>query len=52
LLGVGRYELDGWLKQRGVWLEYEAEEIERELATARNLAMQHRNESDATISNT
>jgi predicted HTH domain antitoxin len=52
LLGMGRYELDGWLKQRGVWLEYGAGEMERELTSARSLAMRHRNESDATISST
>ena len=31
LLGIGsRYELDGFLKRRGVWLEYTIEDFRRE----------------------
>lgn len=45
LLGMGRYELDGWLKERGVWLEYGTGEVERELTTARRLAAQRRGSS-------
>lgn len=37
LLGMGRYELDGFLKEREVWLEYSAAEIAQELETARGL---------------
>jgi predicted HTH domain antitoxin len=37
LLGMGRYELDGFLKEREVWLEYSAAEIAQELETARRL---------------
>lgn len=37
LLGLGRYELDGFLKQRGVWLEYTAEELRQEVETGERL---------------
>jgi predicted HTH domain antitoxin len=33
LLGMGRYELDGFLKQREVWLEYALDDIHKELET-------------------
>jgi Uncharacterised protein family (UPF0175) len=41
LLGLGRYELDGFLKRRDVWLEYSAQEIEQEIETARQLQAKH-----------
>ncbi len=37
LLGMSRYELDGFLKAREVWHEYSASEIEQELETGRRL---------------
>jgi len=40
LLGFeSRYELDGFLKAREVWLEYGAEDLERDRATHRNLGL-------------
>ena len=32
LLGMGRYELDGFLKQREVWLDYTIDDLQSELA--------------------
>jgi predicted HTH domain antitoxin len=37
LLGMDRYELDGFLKQREVWLEYTAQDIDRDLKVHRQL---------------
>ena len=38
LLGFeSRYELDGFLKQHKVWLEYTREDLERDLETHRRL---------------
>jgi hypothetical protein len=37
LLGLGRYELDGFLKQRDVWFEYSTDDIQRELETGKRL---------------
>jgi predicted HTH domain antitoxin len=37
LLQLDRYELDGFLKDREVWLEYSAEDLARELETAQRL---------------
>jgi len=37
LLEMDRYELDGFLKEREVWLEYSPAEIAQELETARRL---------------
>jgi predicted HTH domain antitoxin len=40
LLGFeSRYELDGFLKGREVWLEYGAEDLERDRETHRNLGL-------------
>jgi predicted HTH domain antitoxin len=37
LLGMGRYELDGFLKQREVWLDLTAEELDHEVAAGQEL---------------
>jgi predicted HTH domain antitoxin len=37
LLGMDRYELDGFLKQREVWLEYATQDIDRDLEVHRQL---------------
>jgi predicted HTH domain antitoxin len=37
LLEMDRYELDGFLKEREVWLEYSAADLAQELETARRL---------------
>jgi hypothetical protein len=38
LLGIrSRYQLDGFFKERGVWLEYSAEDFERERETTERL---------------
>jgi hypothetical protein len=37
LLGMDRYELDGFLKDREVWLEYSAAEIAQEVESSRRL---------------
>jgi len=39
LLGLSRYELDGFLKQREVWLEYTMEDLQRDLETHRRLGL-------------
>ena len=40
LLGFeSRYELDGFLKAREVWLEYGAEDLQRDRDTHRNLGL-------------
>lgn len=39
LLGLGRYELDGFLKQREVWLEYTMDDLNRDLETHRRLGL-------------
>jgi predicted HTH domain antitoxin len=39
LLGMGRYELDGFLKQREVWLEYTVEDLQRELDVHKQLGL-------------
>jgi hypothetical protein len=39
LLGFGtRYELDGFLKQRGVYLNYTVEDVERDAETSRQFS--------------
>ena len=38
LLGLSRYELDGFLKQHEVWLDYSTEELERERALGKCLS--------------
>ncbi len=37
LLGLDRYELDGFLKQRDVWLEYTADDLHREVEVGERL---------------
>lgn len=37
LLGLSRYELDGFLKQREVWLEYTMEDLQRDIETHQRL---------------
>jgi predicted HTH domain antitoxin len=37
LLGMDRYQLDSFLKQREVWLDYTAEELRQELETGERL---------------
>ncbi len=50
LLGLGRYELDGLLKQREVWLEYSADELLDEVAVGERL-WKKRNEVSGHPSN-
>jgi predicted HTH domain antitoxin len=47
LLGLGRYELDGFLKQREVWLEYTADDLQRELEAGERLWKKREEERDA-----
>jgi predicted HTH domain antitoxin len=37
LLRMGRYELDGFLKQREVWLEYSTDELRQEVEAGERL---------------
>jgi transposase len=37
LLGMGRYELDGFLKRREVWLEYSIDDLREEVETGERL---------------
>ena len=39
LLGLGRYELDAFLKQRGVWLEQTIEDVRQEVEAHRRLGL-------------
>jgi predicted HTH domain antitoxin len=39
LLGLDRYELDGFLKRREVWLEYSIQDLQRDLETHRRLGL-------------
>jgi predicted HTH domain antitoxin len=39
LLGMGRYELDGFLKQREVWLEYSMDDLLQDLEVHRKLGL-------------
>jgi predicted HTH domain antitoxin len=39
LLGMGRYELDGFLKQREVWLEYSIDDLRQDLEAHRKLGL-------------
>lgn len=48
LLGMGRYQLDGFLKQRGVWFDISIDEIERELAVGRELWQKRSNERESS----
>jgi predicted HTH domain antitoxin len=47
LLGMDRYELDGFLKDREVWLEYSAAGIAQELESSRHLLRKRRAEYSA-----
>jgi hypothetical protein len=49
LLGLGRYDLDGFLKQRQVWLENSPGEIERELETAERLRQRTSTENSSSV---
>ena len=44
LLGVDRYSLDGFLKQRGVWLDYTMDELQREVEAGERLWQKKRSE--------
>jgi hypothetical protein len=44
VLNLSRYELDGFLKQHGVWLDYSIEEFERERALGNRLVQQREGE--------
>jgi predicted HTH domain antitoxin len=39
LLGMGRYELDGFLKKREVWLDYSMDDLRQELEAHRELGL-------------
>jgi hypothetical protein len=39
LLGLGRIELDGFLKRHEVWLDYTMDDLSRDLATHRRLGL-------------
>jgi predicted HTH domain antitoxin len=39
LLGMGRHELDGFLKQREVWLEFSMDDLRQELEVHRKLGI-------------
>ena len=39
LLGLGRYELDGFLKRREVWLEYSMDDLRQDLEVHRKLGL-------------
>jgi predicted HTH domain antitoxin len=44
LLGMDRYSLDGFLKQRGVWLDYTMDELQREVEAGERLWQKKRSE--------
>jgi predicted HTH domain antitoxin len=46
LLGFSRYELDGFLKQHEVWLDYSIEDLERERALGNRLFEQRQAETE------
>ena len=37
MLGLTRYELDGFLKSHGVWIDYSLEDLNRDVATLERL---------------
>ncbi len=37
MLGLTRYELDGFLKAHDIWLDYTIEDLRREVATLERL---------------
>jgi predicted HTH domain antitoxin len=39
ILGMDRYQLDGFLKQRQIWLEYTADDLREELDAQRSLGL-------------
>jgi len=39
LLGLDRYELDGFLKRREVWLDYSAGDLERDMEVHKRLGL-------------
>jgi len=39
LLGMDRYQLDGFLKDRGVWLDYTIDDLHLELEAQRKLGL-------------
>jgi predicted HTH domain antitoxin len=39
LLGMDRYELDGFLKKREVWLEYNANDLRQDLQDQKRLSL-------------
>jgi predicted HTH domain antitoxin len=39
LLGLSRYELDGFLKQREIWLEYTMDDLQRDRETHQRLGL-------------
>jgi predicted HTH domain antitoxin len=44
LLGIDRHELDGFLKQRGVWFEYTTDDLQREVEVGEQLWKKRREE--------
>lgn len=44
LLGLDRYALDGFLKERGVWLDYPADELRQEVETGERLWQKRQDE--------
>lgn len=48
LLGMGRYELDGFLKQREVWLEYSIEDLQQEIAVGEQVWKKRQEERTAS----
>lgn len=48
LLGMGRYDLDGFLKRREVWLEYTSAELQQELELGERLWKKRQEELDAS----
>jgi predicted HTH domain antitoxin len=37
LLGMDRYELDGFLKERGAWIDYTSDDLQREVEVGERL---------------
>lgn len=48
LLGMSRYELDGFLKQREVWLDLSLDDLNREIETGERLWTHRQNESPSS----
>jgi predicted HTH domain antitoxin len=47
LLKLDRYELDGFLKSRGVWLEYTLQDLERDREVSRRLMQKRQSERES-----